>query len=164
MKNRGFAFVEYESHRGRHGAPQAHARPHPAVGPPDRQTGPSPRSMRGRDVMETVKILYVQPHDQTTEDTIKKSQASSTRLRGAAKIHDHAFRCTSGQKSRGRVHAMNNLNGPSWRARASGDAGQARATVSSTPAYQKAAKGGGAAGKQQQQQPSYVYSCDPYTL
>uniref|UniRef100_A0A2K6A3G7 RNA-binding protein 47 n=1 Tax=Mandrillus leucophaeus TaxID=9568 RepID=A0A2K6A3G7_MANLE len=115
------------------------------------------------DVMETVKILYVRNlMIETTEDTIKKSfgQFNPGCVERVKKIRDYAFvHFTSREDA---VHAMNNLNGTELE-------GSCLEVTLAKPVdkeqysrYQKAARGGGAA--EAAQQPSYVYSCDPYTL
>ncbi|KAB0395365.1 hypothetical protein E2I00_012151 [Balaenoptera physalus] len=117
------------------------------------------------DVMETVKILYVRNlMIETTEDTIKKSfgQFNPGCVERVKKIRDYAFVHFASREDA--VHAMNNLNGTELE-------GSCLEVTLAKPVdkeqysrYQKAAKGGGAAEAAMVQQPSYVYSCDPYTL
>uniref|UniRef100_G3TTD3 RNA-binding protein 47 n=1 Tax=Loxodonta africana TaxID=9785 RepID=G3TTD3_LOXAF len=155
MKNRGFAFVEYESHRA---AAMARRKLMPGRiqlwGHQIAVDWAEPEIDVDEDVMETVKILYVRNlMIETTEDTIKKSfgQFNPGCVERVKKIRDYAFvHFTSREDA---VHAMNNLNGTELE-------GSCLEVTLAKPVdkeqysrYQKAA-----------QQPSYVYSCDPYTL
>ncbi|XP_011843382.1 PREDICTED: RNA-binding protein 47 [Mandrillus leucophaeus] len=164
MKNRGFAFVEYESHRA---AAMARRKLMPGRiqlwGHQIAVDWAEPEIDVDEDVMETVKILYVRNlMIETTEDTIKKSfgQFNPGCVERVKKIRDYAFvHFTSREDA---VHAMNNLNGTELE-------GSCLEVTLAKPVdkeqysrYQKAARGGGAA--EAAQQPSYVYSCDPYTL
>uniref|UniRef100_A0A2K6TWH3 RNA-binding protein 47 n=1 Tax=Saimiri boliviensis boliviensis TaxID=39432 RepID=A0A2K6TWH3_SAIBB len=164
MKNRGFAFVEYESHRA---AAMARRKLMPGRiqlwGHQIAVDWAEPEIDVDEDVMETVKILYVRNlMIETTEDTIKKSfgQFNPGCVERVKKIRDYAFvHFTSREDA---VHAMNNLNGTELE-------GSCLEVTLAKPVdkeqysrYQKAARGGSAA--EAAQQPSYVYSCDPYTL
>ncbi|XP_004396196.1 PREDICTED: RNA-binding protein 47 isoform X1 [Odobenus rosmarus divergens] len=165
MKNRGFAFVEYESHRA---AAMARRKLMPGRiqlwGHQIAVDWAEPEIDVDEDVMETVKILYVRNlMIETTEDTIKKSfgQFNPGCVERVKKIRDYAFVHFVSREDA--VHAMNNLNGTELE-------GSCLEVTLAKPVdkeqysrYQKAAKGGGAA-EVAVQQPSYVYSCDPYTL
>uniref|UniRef100_A0ABI7YPK1 RNA-binding protein 47 n=1 Tax=Felis catus TaxID=9685 RepID=A0ABI7YPK1_FELCA len=165
MKNRGFAFVEYESHRA---AAMARRKLMPGRiqlwGHQIAVDWAEPEIDVDEDVMETVKILYVRNlMIETTEDTIKKSfgQFNPGCVERVKKIRDYAFVHFVSREDA--VHAMNNLNGTELE-------GSCLEVTLAKPVdkeqysrYQKAAKGGGAA-EAAVQQPSYVYSCDPYTL
>ncbi|XP_059947519.1 RNA-binding protein 47 isoform X2 [Mesoplodon densirostris] len=166
MKNRGFAFVEYESHRA---AAMARRKLMPGRiqlwGHQIAVDWAEPEIDVDEDVMETVKILYVRNlMIETTEDTIKKSfgQFNPGCVERVKKIRDYAFVHFASREDA--VHAMNNLNGTELE-------GSCLEVTLAKPVdkeqysrYQKAAKGGGAAEAAMVQQPSYVYSCDPYTL
>ncbi|KAM9699827.1 RNA-binding protein 47 isoform 1-T1 [Dama dama] len=166
MKNRGFAFVEYESHRA---AAMARRKLMPGRiqlwGHQIAVDWAEPEIDVDEDVMETVKILYVRNlMIETTEDTIKKSfgQFNPGCVERVKKIRDYAFVHFASREDA--VHAMNNLNGTELE-------GSCLEVTLAKPVdkeqysrYQKAAKGGGAAEAAVVQPPSYVYSCDPYTL
>ncbi|XP_040821714.1 RNA-binding protein 47 isoform X1 [Ochotona curzoniae] len=165
MKNRGFAFVEYESHRA---AAMARRKLMPGRiqlwGHQIAVDWAEPEIDVDEDVMETVKILYVRNlMIETTEDTIKKSfgQFNPGCVERVKKIRDYAFvHFTSREDA---VRAMNNLNGTELE-------GSCLEVTLAKPVdkeqysrYQKAAKGGGVS-EVAAPPPSYVYSCDPYTL
>ncbi|KAM8802672.1 RNA-binding protein 47 isoform 1-T9 [Rhynchonycteris naso] len=166
MKNRGFAFVEYESHRA---AAMARRKLMPGRiqlwGHQIAVDWAEPEIDVDEDVMETVKILYVRNlMIETTEDTIKKifGQYNPGCVERVKKIRDYAFVHFASREDA--VHAMNNLNGTELE-------GSCIEVTLAKPVdkeqysrYQKAAKGGGVAEATAVQQPSYVYSCDPYTL
>uniref|UniRef100_A0A2K5QBH2 RRM domain-containing protein n=1 Tax=Cebus imitator TaxID=2715852 RepID=A0A2K5QBH2_CEBIM len=100
------------------------------------------------DVTETVKILYVRNlMIETTEDTNKSfGQFNPGCVELLKKIRDYALvRFTSRDDA---VNAMNNLNGTELEG--------------SSLALPEGGRGGSAA--EAAQQPSYAYSCDPYTL
>ncbi|XP_062992490.1 RNA-binding protein 47 isoform X3 [Elgaria multicarinata webbii] len=168
MKNRGFAFVEYGSHRA---AAMARRKLMPGRiqlwGHQIAVDWAEPEIDVDEDVMETVKILYVRNlMIETTEDTIKKvfGQFNPGCVERVKKIRDYAFvHFTSREDA---VQAMNNLNGTELE-------GSCLEVTLAKPVdkeqytrYQKAAKGGGGGGTTTEvtQQPNYVYSCDPYTL
>ncbi|XP_037064952.1 RNA-binding protein 47 isoform X3 [Peromyscus maniculatus bairdii] len=166
MKNRGFAFVEYESHRA---AAMARRKLMPGRiqlwGHQIAVDWAEPEIDVDEDVMQTVKILYVRNlMIETTEETIKRSfgQFNPGCVERVKKIRDYAFvHFTSREDA---VHAMNNLNGTELE-------GSCLEVTLAKPVdkeqysrYQKAAKGGGGSVEAVAQQPSYVYSCDPYTL
>ncbi|XP_069350898.1 RNA-binding protein 47 isoform X2 [Eulemur rufifrons] len=165
MKNRGFAFVEYESHRA---AAMARRKLMPGRiqlwGHQIAVDWAEPEIDVDEDVMETVKILYVRNlMIETTEDTIRKSfgQFNPGCVERVKKIRDYAFVHFASREDA--VRAMNSLNGTELE-------GSCLEVTLAKPVdkeqysrYQKAAKGGGAA-EAAAQQPSYVYSCDPYTL
>ncbi|XP_075786662.1 RNA-binding protein 47 isoform X7 [Pelodiscus sinensis] len=166
MKNRGFAFVEYESHRA---AAMARRKLMPGRiqlwGHQIAVDWAEPEIDVDEDVMETVKILYVRNlMIETTEDTIKKifGQFNPGCVERVKKIRDYAFvHFTSREDA---VQAMNNLNGTEIE-------GSCLEVTLAKPVdkeqytrYQKAAKGGATTTTEVTQQPSYVYSCDPYTL
>ncbi|XP_074129783.1 RNA-binding protein 47 isoform X4 [Sminthopsis crassicaudata] len=165
MKNRGFAFVEYESHRA---AAMARRKLMPGRiqlwGHQIAVDWAEPEIDVDEDVMETVKILYVRNlMIETTEETIKKSfgQFNPGCVERVKKIRDYAFvHFTSRDDA---VHAMNSLNGTELE-------GSCLEVTLAKPVdkeqytrYQKAAKGNVTA-EATPQQPNYVYSCDPYTL
>ncbi|NXP32308.1 RBM47 protein, partial [Leiothrix lutea] len=166
MKNRGFAFVEYESHRA---AAMARRKLMPGRiqlwGHQIAVDWAEPEIDVDEDVMETVKILYVRNlMIETTEDTIKKvfGQFNPGCVERVKKIRDYAFVHFTTREDA--IHAMNNLNGVELE-------GSCLEVTLAKPVdkeqytrYQKAAKGGGAATSEVTQQPNYVYSCDPYTL
>nr|XP_060634433.1 RNA-binding protein 47 isoform X3 [Anolis sagrei ordinatus] len=169
MKNRGFAFVEYESHRA---AAMARRKLMPGRiqlwGHQIAVDWAEPEIDVDEDVMETVKILYVRNlMIETTEDTIKKvfGQFNPGCVERVKKIRDYAFvHFTSREDA---VQAMNNLNNTELE-------GSCLEVTLAKPVdkeqytrYQKAAKGGSGGGTtttEVTQQPNYVYSCDPYTL
>ncbi|XP_042325289.1 RNA-binding protein 47 isoform X2 [Sceloporus undulatus] len=165
MKNRGFAFVEYESHRA---AAMARRKLMPGRiqlwGHQIAVDWAEPEIDVDEDVMETVKILYVRNlMIETTEEAIKKAfgQFNPGCVERVKKIRDYAFvHFTSREDA---VFAMNNLNGIELE-------GSCLEVTLAKPVdkeqytrYQKAAKGGGTT-TEVTQQPNYVYSCDPYTL
>ncbi|XP_039181200.1 RNA-binding protein 47 isoform X5 [Crotalus tigris] len=166
LKNRGFAFVEYESHRA---AAMARRKLMPGRiqlwGHQIAVDWAEPEIDVDEDVMETVKILYVRNlMIETTEETIKKvfGQFNPGSIERVKKIRDYAFVHFTCREDA--VHAMNNLNGTELE-------GSCLEVTLAKPVdkeqytrYQKAAKGGGATAAEVTQQPNYVYSCDPYTL
>ncbi|XP_027999503.2 RNA-binding protein 47 [Eptesicus fuscus] len=170
MKNRGFAFVEYESHRA---AAMARRKLMPGRiqlwGHQIAVDWAEPEIDVDEDVMETVKILYVRNlMIETTEDTIKRvfGQFNPGCVERVKKIRDYAFVHFASREDA--VHAMTQLNGTELE-------GSCLEVTLAKPVdkeqysrYQKAAKGGGGGGGAAEaaavQQPSYVYSCDPYTL
>ncbi|XP_075050971.1 RNA-binding protein 47 isoform X7 [Mixophyes fleayi] len=168
MKNRGFAFVEYESHRA---AAMARRKLMPGRiqlwGHQIAVDWAEPEIDVDEDVMETVKILYVRNlMIETSEDTIKQifGQYNLGCVERVKKIRDYAFvHFTSRDDA---VQAMRNLNGTELE-------GSCIEVTLAKPVdkeqytrYQKAAKGGAPATAPATEvtQPSYVYSCDPYTL
>ncbi|MEE6462184.1 hypothetical protein FKM82_001519 [Ascaphus truei] len=168
MKNRGFAFVEYESHRA---AAMARRKLMPGRiqlwGHQIAVDWAEPEIDVDEDVMETVKILYVRNlMIETSEDAIKKifGQFNPGSVERVKKIRDYAFvHYTSRDDA---VQAMRNLNGSELE-------GSCIEVTLAKPVdkeqytrYQKAAKGGAPATVTATEvtQPNYVYSCDPYTL
>ncbi|CAI9600384.1 unnamed protein product [Staurois parvus] len=167
MKNRGFAFVEYESHRA---AAMARRKLMPGRiqlwGHQIAVDWAEPEIDVDEDVMETVKILYVRNlMIETSEDTIKKvfGQYNPGCVERVKKIRDYAFvHFTSRDDA---VQAMRNLNGTELE-------GSGIEVTLAKPVdkeqytrYQKAAKGTTTtATATEVTQPNYVYSCDPYTL
>ncbi|PIO32094.1 hypothetical protein AB205_0139090 [Aquarana catesbeiana] len=167
MKNRGFAFVEYESHRA---AAMARRKLMPGRiqlwGHQIAVDWAEPEIDVDEDVMETVKILYVRNlMIETPEDTIKKvfGQYNPGCVERVKKIRDYAFvHFTSRDDA---VEAMRNLNGTELE-------GSCIEVTLAKPVdkeqytrYQKAAKGTPTtATVTEVAQPNYVYSCDPYTL
>ncbi|XP_077135995.1 RNA-binding protein 47 isoform X5 [Ranitomeya variabilis] len=168
MKNRGFAFVEYESHRA---AAMARRKLMPGRiqlwGHQIAVDWAEPEIDVDEDVMETVKILYVRNlMIETSEDAIKKifGQYNPGCVERVKKIRDYAFvHFTSRDDA---VQAMRNLNGTELE-------GSCIEVTLAKPVdkeqytrYQKAAKGGAPATATTTEvaQPNYVYSCDPYTL
>ncbi|CAH2300069.1 RNA-binding 47 isoform X3 [Pelobates cultripes] len=170
MKNRGFAFVEYESHRA---AAMARRKLMPGRiqlwGHQIAVDWAEPEIDVDEDVMETVKILYVRNlMIETSEDTIKKifGQFNPGSVERVKKIRDYAFVHFTNREDA--VQAMRNLNGMEIE-------GSAIEVTLAKPVdkeqytrYQKAAKGGAPATTTtpttEVAQPNYVYSCDPYTL
>lgn len=167
MKNRGFAFVEYESHRA---AAMARRKLMPGRiqlwGHQIAVDWAEPEIDVDEDVMETVKILYVRNlMIETPEDTIKKvfGQYNPGCVERVKKIRDYAFvHFTSRDDA---VQAMRNLNGTELE-------GSCIEVTLAKPVdkeqytrYQKAAKGTTPTPTVTEvTQPNYVYSCDPYTL
>ncbi|KAI6069588.1 RNA-binding protein 47 isoform X1 [Aix galericulata] len=147
MKNRGFAFVEYESHRA---AAMARRKLMPGRiqlwGHQIAVDWAEPEIDVDEDVMETVKILYVRNlMIETTEDTIKKvfGQFNPGCVERVKKIRDYAFVHFTTREDA--IHAMNNLNGVELE-------GSCLEVTLAKPVdkeqytrYQKAAKGGAAA-------------------
>lgn len=175
MKNRGFAFVEYESHRA---AAMARRKLMPGRiqlwGHQIAVDWAEPEIDVDEHVMETVKILYVRNlMIETTEDTIKKSfgRFNPGCVERVKKIRDYAFVHFASREDA--VHAMTHLNGTELE-------GSCLEVTLAKPVdkeqysrYQKAAKGGGGGGAGgggslaeagAVPHPGYVYSCDPYTL
>ncbi|KAM4709915.1 RNA-binding protein 47 isoform 5-T7 [Discoglossus pictus] len=169
MKNRGFAFVEYESHRA---AAMARRKLMPGRiqlwGHQIAVDWAEPEIDVDEDVMETVKILYVRNlMIETSEDTIKNifGQFNPGCVERVKKIRDYAFVHFLSRDDA--VQAMRNLNGSELE-------GSCIEVTLAKPVdkeqytrYQKAAKGGAPATvttATEVTQPNYVYSCDPYTL
>ncbi|XP_064424384.1 RNA-binding protein 47 [Latimeria chalumnae] len=162
MKNRGFAFVEYESHRA---AAMARRKLMPGRiqlwGHQIAVDWAEPEIDVDEDIMETVKILYVRNlMIETAEDTIKKifSQFNPGCVERVKKIRDYAFVHFVSRDDA--VVAMNKLNGTDLE-------GSCIEVTLAKPVdkeqytrYQKAAKG----GAPETTQANYVYPCDPYTL
>ncbi|XP_078402827.1 RNA-binding protein 47 isoform X6 [Cetorhinus maximus] len=162
MKNRGFAFVEYESHRA---AAMARRKLMPGRiqlwGHQIAVDWAEPEIDVDEDVMETVKILYVRNlMIETMEDTIKKtfSQFNPGCVERVKKIRDYAFVHFTTRDDA--VLAMEKLNGIDL------EGSYIEVTLAKPvdkeqySRYQKAAKG----GPTETPQPNIVYSCDPYTL
>ncbi|XP_078072631.1 RNA-binding protein 47 isoform X2 [Mustelus asterias] len=162
MKNRGFAFVEYESHRA---AAMARRKLMPGRiqlwGHQIAVDWAEPEIDVDEDVMETVKILYVRNlMIETMEDTIKKifSQFNPGCVERVKKIRDYAFVHFTTRDDA--VLAMEKLNGIDL------EGSYIEVTLAKPvdkeqySRYQKAAKG----GPTETPQANIVYSCDPYTL
>ncbi|XP_043548512.1 RNA-binding protein 47 isoform X3 [Chiloscyllium plagiosum] len=162
MKNRGFAFVEYESHRA---AAMARRKLMPGRiqlwGHQIAVDWAEPEIDVDEDVMETVKILYVRNlMIETMEDTIKKifSQFNPGCVERVKKIRDYAFVHFTTREDA--VLAMEKLNGIDL------EGSYIEVTLAKPvdkeqySRYQKAAKG----GPTETPQANIVYSCDPYTL
>ncbi|XP_067892556.1 RNA-binding protein 47 isoform X4 [Heterodontus francisci] len=162
MKNRGFAFVEYESHRA---AAMARRKLMPGRiqlwGHQIAVDWAEPEIDVDEDVMETVKILYVRNlMIETMEDTIKKifSQFNPGCVERVKKIRDYAFVHFTTRHDA--VLAMEKLNGTEL------EGSYIEVTLAKPvdkeqySRYQKAAKG----GPTETPQANVVYSCDPYTL
>ncbi|XP_028832836.1 RNA-binding protein 47 isoform X2 [Denticeps clupeoides] len=166
MKNRGFAFVEYESHRA---AAMARRKLMPGRiqlwGHQIAVDWAEPEIDVDEDVMETVKILYVRNlMMETSEETLRHifSQFNPGCVERVKKIRDYAFVHFTGRDDA--VLAMDNLNGTEIE-------GSCIEVTLAKPVdkeqysrYQKASKGQGAVATSDSSQPSYVYQCDPYTL
>ncbi|XP_053086670.1 RNA-binding protein 47 isoform X2 [Pangasianodon hypophthalmus] len=164
MKNRGFAFVEYESHRA---AAMARRKLMPGRiqlwGHQIAVDWAEPEIDVDEDIMETVKILYVRNlMIETSEETLRKifSQFNPGCVERVKKIRDYAFvHFTSRDDA---VVAMDNLNGTEIE-------GSCIEVTLAKPVdkeqytrYQKASKGTMTSSDSTQQ--NFVYQCDPYTL
>ncbi|CAF90992.1 unnamed protein product, partial [Tetraodon nigroviridis] len=110
-KNRGFAFVEYESHRA---AAMARRKLLPGRiqlwGHAIAVDWAEPEVEVDEDTMATVKILYVRNLMlQTTEETIEKEFNSLKEVERVKKIRDYAFVHFAQREDA--IHAMKELNG-----------------------------------------------------
>ncbi|MFT7807511.1 RNA-binding protein 47-like [Arapaima gigas] len=166
MKNRGFAFVEYESHRA---AAMARRKLMPGRiqlwGHQIAVDWAEPEIDVDEDIMETVKILYVRNlMIETTEETLRQifSQFNSGCVERVKKIRDYAFVHFASREDA--VLAMDKLNGKEIE-------GSCIEVTLAKPVdkeqytrYQKASKGSATIPSPENAQPSYVYQCDPYTL
>ncbi|XP_046900611.1 RNA-binding protein 47 isoform X6 [Hypomesus transpacificus] len=169
MKNRGFAFVEYESHRA---AAMARRKLMPGRiqlwGHQIAVDWAEPEIDVDEDVMETVKILYVRNlMMETSEETLRQvfSQWNPGCVERVKKIRDYAFVHFSSRDDA--VLAMEHLNNTEVE-------GSCIEVTLAKPVdkeqytrYQKASKGGAAAAvtaAPEAPQQNYVYQCDPYTL
>ncbi|MCJ8749223.1 hypothetical protein PDJAM_G00173760 [Pangasius djambal] len=164
MKNRGFAFVEYESHRA---AAMARRKLMPGRiqlwGHQIAVDWAEPEIDVDEDIMETVKILYVRNlMIETSEETLRKifSQFNPGCVERVKKIRDYAFVHFTGRDDA--VVAMDNLNGTEIE-------GSCIEVTLAKPVdkeqytrYQKASKGTMTSSDSTQQ--NFVYQCDPYTL
>ncbi|KAG9347168.1 hypothetical protein JZ751_006095 [Albula glossodonta] len=164
MKNRGFAFVEYESHRA---AAMARRKLMPGRiqlwGHQIAVDWAEPEIDVDEDVMETVKILYVRNlMIETSEETLRRifSQFNPGCVERVKKIRDYAFVHFASRNDA--VVAMDNLNNTEVE-------GSCIEVTLAKPVdkeqytrYQKAAKG--ATPTPETSQTNYVYQCDPYTL
>ncbi|XP_056622484.1 RNA-binding protein 47 isoform X3 [Triplophysa dalaica] len=168
MKNRGFAFVEYESHRA---AAMARRKLMPGRiqlwGHQIAVDWAEPEIDVDEDVMETVKILYVRNlMIETSEEALRQtfSQYNPGCVERVKKIRDYAFVHFASRDDA--VVAMDNLNGTEI------EGSRIEVTLAKPvdkeqyTRYQKASKGSVAVTtvESPQQQQSYVYQCDPYTL
>ncbi|KAG7256857.1 hypothetical protein CRUP_021106 [Coryphaenoides rupestris] len=166
MKNRGFAFVEYESHRA---AAMARRKLMPGRiqlwGHQIAVDWAEPEIDVDEDVMETVKILYVRNlMMETSEETLRKvfGQWNPGCVERVKKIRDYAFvHFTSRDDA---VLAMDHLNGTEVE-------GSCIEVTLAKPVdkeqytrYQKASKGVAVAAPVETTQQNYIYQCDPYTL
>ncbi|KAM9314834.1 uncharacterized protein zfp91 [Pholidichthys leucotaenia] len=164
MKNRGFAFVEYESHRA---AAMARRKLMPGRiqlwGHQIAVDWAEPEVDVDEDVMETVKILYVRNlMMETSEETIRQvfSQWNPGCVERVKKIRDYAFvHFTSREDA---VLAMDHLNGTEIEGSCI-EVTLAKPVDKEQYSRQKASKGGVSATSESTQQ-NYVYQCDPYTL
>ncbi|XP_058495953.1 RNA-binding protein 47 isoform X2 [Solea solea] len=164
MKNRGFAFVEYESHRA---AAMARRKLMPGRiqlwGHQIAVDWAEPEIDVDEDVMETVKILYVRNlMMETSEEAIRQvfSQFNPGCVERVKKIRDYAFvHFTSRDDA---VLAMDHLNGTEVEGSCI-EVTLAKPVDKEQYSRQKASKGGVPATPEPAQQ-SYVYQCDPYTL
>ncbi|XP_029114952.1 RNA-binding protein 47 isoform X1 [Scleropages formosus] len=166
MKNRGFAFVEYESHRA---AAMARRKLMPGRiqlwGHQIAVDWAEPEIDVDEDVMETVKILYVRNlMIETTEETLRQifGQFNPGCVERVKKIRDYAFVHFASREDA--VLAMDKLNGKEIE-------GSCIEVTLAKPVdkeqytrYQKATKGNAVLPSPENSQPSYVYQCDPYTL
>uniref|UniRef100_A0A3P9K6T8 RNA-binding protein 47 n=1 Tax=Oryzias latipes TaxID=8090 RepID=A0A3P9K6T8_ORYLA len=165
MKNRGFAFVEYESHRA---AAMARRKLMPGRiqlwGHQIAVDWAEPEIDVDEDVMETVKILYVRNlMMETNEETIRQifSQWNPGCVERVKKIRDYAFvHFTSRDDA---VLAMDNLNGTEIEGSCI-EVTLAKPVDKEQYSRQKASKGAIPATPEATQQQNYVYQCDPYTL
>ncbi|XP_034714448.1 RNA-binding protein 47 isoform X5 [Etheostoma cragini] len=163
MKNRGFAFVEYESHRA---AAMARRKLMPGRiqlwGHQIAVDWAEPEIDVDEDVMETVKILYVRNlMMETSEEMIRQvfSQWNPGCVERVKKIRDYAFvHFTSRDDA---VMAMDHLNGTEVEGSCI-EVTLAKPVDKEQYSRQKASKGASATPEPTQQ--SYVYQCDPYTL
>ncbi|KAM6940548.1 RNA-binding protein 47 isoform 2-T4 [Xenentodon cancila] len=164
MKNRGFAFVEYESHRA---AAMARRKLMPGRiqlwGHQIAVDWAEPEIDVDEDVMETVKILYVRNlMMETSEETIRQifSQWNPGCVERVKKIRDYAFvHFTSRDDA---VQAMDHLNGTEIEGSCI-EVTLAKPVDKEQYSRQKASKGAVSATPEATQQ-NYVYQCDPYTL
>ncbi|XP_026160115.1 RNA-binding protein 47 isoform X5 [Mastacembelus armatus] len=164
MKNRGFAFVEYESHRA---AAMARRKLMPGRiqlwGHQIAVDWAEPEIDVDEDVMETVKILYVRNlMMETSEEMIRQvfSQWNPGCVERVKKIRDYAFvHFTSREDA---VLAMDHLNGTEVEGSCI-EVTLAKPVDKEQYSRQKASKGGVSATPEATQQ-NYVYQCDPYTL
>uniref|UniRef100_A0A3B4WN45 RNA-binding protein 47 n=1 Tax=Seriola lalandi dorsalis TaxID=1841481 RepID=A0A3B4WN45_SERLL len=164
MKNRGFAFVEYESHRA---AAMARRKLMPGRiqlwGHQIAVDWAEPEIDVDEDVMETVKILYVRNlMMETSEETIRQvfSQWNPGCVERVKKIRDYAFvHFTSREDA---VLAMDHLNNTEVEGSCI-EVTLAKPVDKEQYSRQKASKGGVPATPEATQQ-NYVYQCDPYTL
>lgn len=166
MKNRGFAFVEYESHRA---AAMARRKLMPGRiqlwGHQIAVDWAEPEIDVDEDVMETVKILYVRNlMIETSEDTLRQTfnQFNPGCVERVKKIRDYAFVHFASREDA--VVAMDNLNGTEI------EGSRIEVTLAKPvdkeqyTRYQKASKGTAPVTTTDNTQQSYVYQCDPYTL
>ncbi|XP_029949461.1 RNA-binding protein 47 isoform X1 [Salarias fasciatus] len=164
MKNRGFAFVEYESHRA---AAMARRKLMPGRiqlwGHQIAVDWAEPEIDVDEDVMETVKILYVRNlMMETSEETIRQvfSQWNPGCVERVKKIRDYAFvHFTSRDDA---VLAMDHLNGTEVEGSCI-EVTLAKPVDKEQYSRQKASKGGVSTTAETTQQ-NYIYQCDPYTL
>ncbi|XP_030276035.1 RNA-binding protein 47 isoform X6 [Sparus aurata] len=163
MKNRGFAFVEYESHRA---AAMARRKLMPGRiqlwGHQIAVDWAEPEIDVDEDVMETVKILYVRNlMMETSEETIRQvfSQWNPGCVERVKKIRDYAFVHFNSRDDA--VLAMDHLNGTEVEGSCI-EVTLAKPVDKEQYSRQKASKGAPATPEATQQ--SYVYQCDPYTL
>ncbi|KAM3623767.1 uncharacterized protein V6R79_015360 [Siganus canaliculatus] len=163
MKNRGFAFVEYESHRA---AAMARRKLMPGRiqlwGHQIAVDWAEPEIDVDEDVMETVKILYVRNlMMETTEETIRQvfSQWNPGCVERVKKIRDYAFVHFNSRDDA--VMAMDHLNGTEVEGSCI-EVTLAKPVDKEQYSRQKASKGASATPEASQQ--NYVYQCDPYTL
>ncbi|XP_031415114.1 RNA-binding protein 47 isoform X2 [Clupea harengus] len=169
MKNRGFAFVEYESHRA---AAMARRKLMPGRiqlwGHQIAVDWAEPEIDVDEDIMETVKILYVRNlMMETAEETLRHifGQFNPGCVERVKKIRDYAFIHFASRDDA--VVAMDNLN-------ATEIEGSCIEVTLAKPVdkeqytrYQKATKGSSspaAAAVPETSQQGFVYQCDPYTL
>lgn len=166
MKNRGFAFVEYESHRA---AAMARRKLMPGRiqlwGHQIAVDWAEPEIDVDEDVMETVKILYVRNlMMETSEEVLRQtfSQFNPGCVERVKKIRDYAFVHFSTRDDA--VLAMEHLNNTEIE-------GSCIEVTLAKPVdkeqytrYQKASKGSVPMATGETTQQSLVYQCDPYTL
>uniref|UniRef100_A0A3B5KSM1 RNA-binding protein 47 n=1 Tax=Xiphophorus couchianus TaxID=32473 RepID=A0A3B5KSM1_9TELE len=164
MKNRGFAFVEYESHRA---AAMARRKLMPGRiqlwGHQIAVDWAEPEIDVDEDVMETVKILYVRNlMMETSEETIRNifSQWNPGCVERVKKIRDYAFVHFMSRDDA--VLAMDHLNGTEIEGSCI-EVTLAKPVDKEQYSRQKASKGGASATPEPTQQ-NYIYQCDPYTL
>ncbi|XP_041948395.1 RNA-binding protein 47 isoform X3 [Alosa alosa] len=167
MKNRGFAFVEYDSHRA---AAMARRKLMPGRiqlwGHQIAVDWAEPEIDVDEDIMETVKILYVRNlMMETSEETLRRifGQFNPGCVERVKKIRDYAFVHFASRDDA--VVAMDNLNNTEI------EGSYIEVTLAKPvdkeqySRYQKATKGSGStAAPSETSQQGYVYQCDPYTL
>ncbi|XP_051557839.1 RNA-binding protein 47 isoform X2 [Myxocyprinus asiaticus] len=166
LKNRGFAFVEYESHRA---AAMARRKLMPGRiqlwGHQIAVDWAEPEIDVDEDVMETVKILYVRNlMIETSEETLRQTfgQFNPGCVERVKKIRDYAFVHFASRDDA--VVAMDNLNSTEIEGSLIEVSLAKPVDKEQYTRYQKASKGTPAVTTVDNTPQSYMYQCDPYTL